>query len=213
MRLRALADRQPEGRALVGVQLPGRDDRVADPMPPELADVVGEVVAELARLPRRRLGLVGVSLGGLLAFETARVLERDAAQPADEVCAVAARAPEFWRDYPADPSHDEIDAMMGPGLRETVLGTYVTHILRSDLRLAAGYDSRGARLERTPLRSVAGRRDVVVTEAQMRPWSSRAMVCAGHTTVDVEHYRFLDDDVLPSIVDATFADVLRWQSC
>ena len=203
MRLRALAERQPADRVVVGVQLPGREDRLAEPMP-ALDDAVAAIAAELRALPRRRLGLIGISLGGLLAFAVARVLERGQSS-ADQVCIAAARAPQFWRSYQAEPSAAEFDAMLGSGWRESPVGAYAAEVLRRDLRLAAGYDVGQAVLERTPLRTVAGRRDVVATEEQMRTWQTRSARYRGQCVLDASHQQFLDKDVLDPMIDEMFA--------
>lgn len=203
MRLRAVAERQPAGRTVVGVQLPGREDRLAEP-PAETADIAAAAVAsELAALPRRRLGLLGISLGGLLAYLVARQFERDG-DPVDEICIAAARSPEFWLGYPAEPPQDEIDAMLGPGWRESPAGPYAAEVLHRDLRLAAGYDIGPAVLEHTPLRTVSGHRDVVVGEEQMRRWRARAARFRGQRVLDVTHRQFLDRDVLEPMIDDLF---------
>lgn len=205
MRLRGLAVTRPAHRRVLGVQLPGREDRLSEPMPPFGAVVAG-IAEEIRALPRRRLGLLGISLGGLLAFCVALELER-VGQEADEVCVTAARAPEFWRGYRAEPSPAELDAMLGPGWSQSPVASYAAEVLRRDLRLAAGYDIGAAVLERTALRSVSGRGDVVATEEQMRAWSLRSARYRGQGVVDAGHQRFLDPDVLEPMIDDFFVPV------
>lgn len=203
MRLRALAERQPAGRAVIGVQLPAREDRLAEP-PAETADAVAvAVAAELGALPRRRLGLLGISFGGLLGYLVARQFEH-VDTPVDELCVAAARSPGFWLDYPVEPPEGEIDEMIGRGWQESPLGTYAAKVLRGDLRLAAGYDIGPEVLQSTPLRTVSGGRDVVVTEEQMREWPRHAAHFRGQRVLDVSHRQFLDQDVLDPMIDDLF---------
>lgn len=58
---------------VVGVQLPGRENRFTDPPPDSFADAVHEIVAALKVLDQPKV-LFGHSLGGLLGYEVARAL-------------------------------------------------------------------------------------------------------------------------------------------
>jgi surfactin synthase thioesterase subunit len=213
MRLRSVAEGRPADRVVVGVQLPGREDRLAEPMPATLDHGVAAIAAELRVLPRRRLGLLGISLGGLLAFAVARMLEKSQAA-ADDVCVAAARSPQFWRSYQADPSDAEIDAMLGFAWRASPMGAYAADVLRRDLRLAADYDIGQAVLEHTPLRVVSGRHDVVAAERQMAAWQTCSAHYRGQSVLDADHQQFLDKEVLDSMIDDMFARVhVREEPC
>lgn len=189
---------QSADRVVAGVQLPGREDRLAEPMP-AFDEAVTAIAEEVRTLPRRRLGLLGISLGGLLAFRVAVALER-AGIPVSEAWVVAARAPEFWRDYQADPPAAEVDAMLGAGWNSSSAGTYAAEVLYRDLRMAAGYDIGKLALRHAALRSVSGRRDLVTTEAQMRNWQMRSAHYLGHLVLDADHQAFTGTDVLSFIV-------------
>jgi surfactin synthase thioesterase subunit len=203
MRLRPLAGLQPADRAVCGVQLPGREDRLAEPMP-LFDEAVAAIAGELRELPRRRLGLLGISLGGLLAFAVAAALER-AGAAADEVSVAAARSPEQWLTYQAERPADEIDAMLGPGWQNSPVGPYAAAVLQRDLGFAAGYDIGDVVLERTALRSVAGRRDVVATVDQMLGWRTRSTDFRGQRVLDVGHQGFVEKDVLEPMINELFA--------
>ncbi|MFJ2645521.1 thioesterase II family protein [Streptomyces sp. NPDC087420] len=63
------------------VQYPGRHDRFAEPFTERLGEVVDAVVAGLPAGGDRPLVLFGHSMGAILAFETARRLEREGRGP------------------------------------------------------------------------------------------------------------------------------------
>jgi surfactin synthase thioesterase subunit len=67
---RPWAERLPDGMALWGVRLPGRESRWSEPMPADLGGLAGEVAAEIAALGRP-VGLFGHSFGALLAYTVA----------------------------------------------------------------------------------------------------------------------------------------------
>jgi surfactin synthase thioesterase subunit len=185
---------------VLGVQLPGREDRVLEPPAADLADVVAEVTAELATVARRSLLLLGISLGGLIAFEVARQLEAAGTPPAALVV-LAARAPEFWLDYPSEnPPAAEVNALLPPAVRDSEFAEYAGGVLRADLRLTAGYQVRPTRLARTPLWSVSGSRDDVVTAEQMRDWRQRSADFRGHRVIEADHHDITEPDLLAELV-------------
>ncbi|OSC71799.1 alpha/beta fold hydrolase [Streptomyces sp. WA6-1-16] len=208
LRLRATAAALPPGTHLLGVQLPGREDRLEDTAADSLAEVVDHVSGELREPARRRpLVLLGVSLGALIAYEVARQLE-STGTAAHSLVVAAARSPEHWRTFPsADPPQAELTALLHPSVRETQLARYALLPLRADLRLMTGYRIPSAPLTSTSLRSVSGRRDSVVTAEQMARWRERATHYRGHQVIDADHHEFMDPgtvvDMLSDAVSGT----------
>ncbi|MBD0422888.1 thioesterase [Streptomyces sp. TRM S81-3] len=201
LRLRATAAVLPRGTHLLGVQLPGREDRVADPVATSLAEVVDRVSGELREPARRRpLVLLGVSLGALIAYEVARRLE-STGTAARSLVVAAARSPEHWRTFPAaNPPRAHLTALLHPSVRESGLAGYAVASLRSDLRLMADYQVPSAPLTGTSLRSVSGRRDTVVTTAQMARWRESAADYRGHQVIEADHHEFMDPDALIGMI-------------
>lgn len=89
-----LARALPAGVEVLGVQLPGRENRLREKPFDDLAPVVDGLLPELlAQLDDGRpFALFGHSLGALLAFETARALRRRAARTPSALI-VAGRTP------------------------------------------------------------------------------------------------------------------------
>ncbi|MEU4212560.1 alpha/beta fold hydrolase [Streptomyces sp. NPDC026206] len=204
LRLRSIAPALPSGLNLSGVQLPGREDRLLDSPANNLSEVVDCISAELRDPTHRRpLVFLGVSLGALVAYEVARKLEPEGAAPRSLVVA-AARSPEHWGTFPsANPPLAELTALLHPSVRESEFARYAVAALRSDLRLMADYQVPSTALTSTSLRSVSGRRDRVVSTAQMAGWRDRSTDYHGHQVIDADHHEFMDRDVLTGI----FSDV------
>ncbi|MEU5222835.1 thioesterase domain-containing protein [Streptomyces toyocaensis] len=207
LRLHANAAALPQGLDLWGVQLPGREDRLADPPAGSLIEVVECVGTELRSSAfRRPLVLLGVSLGALLAHEVAGALE-SAGTAASALVVAAARSPEHWSTFPAaDPPREELTALLHPAVRAPGPADYAVAALRADLGLMAGYAVPPDPLTRTALLSVSGRRDGVVTAAQMTGWRDRSLRYLGHRELDADHHSFLDRDVLAATLSCV-ADV------
>ncbi|MGW1282172.1 thioesterase II family protein [Streptomyces sp. NPDC002586] len=197
LRLRAAAAALPPGTHLLGVQLPGREDRLEDPAANSLAEVVDRVSGELREPARLRpLVLLGVSLGALIAYEVARRLE-SAGTAARSLVVAAARSPEYWRTFPsANPSQAQLTALLHPSVRESELARYAVVPLRSDLRLMTDYQVPSTPLTSTSLHSVSGCHDTVVTTEQMARWRERAADYQGHQVIDADHHELMDPDAV-----------------
>ncbi|MGW4227885.1 thioesterase II family protein [Streptomyces sp. NPDC004980] len=201
LRLRSSASALPSGPNLLGVQMPGREDRLHDSPANGLSEVVDCISAELCdHALHRPLVFLGVSLGALIAYEVARKLEPEGAGPRSLVVA-AARSPEYWGSFPAaNPPSAELTALLHPSVCDSEIAHYALATLRSDVRLMAGYRVPSTPLTSTSLRSVSGRRDSVATTAQMSGWRDRATHYQGHQVIDADHHEFMDQDVLIGIL-------------
>jgi medium-chain acyl-[acyl-carrier-protein] hydrolase len=85
----------PETVNVCAVQLPGRQDRVAEPAFVEMAPLVDALTREASRNLDSPYAMFGHSMGGLVSFEVARRLER-IGQPPVHLFVSGARAPSAW---------------------------------------------------------------------------------------------------------------------
>lgn len=81
---------------VVALQYPGRQDRRHEPLIPDIEVLADRITAELLNLGEKPTVLFGHSMGAVLAFETARRLERAGAGPRS-VMASGRRAPSTQR--------------------------------------------------------------------------------------------------------------------
>lgn len=160
--------------SVVGVQLPGRENRFTEPPVASFAAAVTAIADELAALPVPPTVLFGHSFGGLLAYEVARVLP-----PAATVVA-ASRPPEHSgaaggsigaADGLAAAMKSLADKELDEDLRELALA-----VLVSDAELSATY---AGPVDRSPgpLHAWVGEDDDVVTEEGAQGWRAHAELC------------------------------------
>src|SRR5688500_2256798 len=84
--------------SVVGVQLPGREARWADPEPSDVEEVVAGVTRELvaALPPNQPIVIYGHSFGGLLGYEITRRLGTAYGRWPNTLVVAACRPPHMW---------------------------------------------------------------------------------------------------------------------
>ncbi|GAA2895616.1 alpha/beta fold hydrolase [Streptosporangium fragile] len=171
----------PASVELHAVQLPGRADRFTEPLVDDM-DVLAASVAE-AMLPLldRPVALFGHSMGAMVAYEVARVLQARGTGPA-RLFASGCAAPHEPRERRAVSTLDddrfvaeltrlggtEAEILAHRAMREVVL-PYV----RGDFRLLERYRHRPGPALPVPISALVGDADPVVTPAQAASWEAR----------------------------------------
>lgn len=172
---------------VVGVQLPGRENRFTDEVPGTFADAVAEIVAALTDAVPAGLPTVlfGHSLGGLLGYEVARALPE--AHTPDALVVAASRPPHLSGRAAGSMGAGDARATfvnllavkeLDEDLRELALT-----VLDQDAELSATYTDPGGAPVPCPLHAWGGDTDVVVTAEHVAGW-------AGYTEVIFHQRRF-----------------------
>ncbi|MFI7675714.1 thioesterase II family protein [Actinophytocola sp. NPDC049390] len=162
--------------SVVGVQLPGRENRFTDEFDGTFADAVAEIVAALTAAVPSGLPIVlfGHSLGGLLGYEVARALPN----PPDALVVAASRPPHLSGRVAgsmgaADGVATATNLLAGKELDDDVR-ELVLEVLRQDAELSATYtDPAGAPVP-CPLHAWGGAADEVVTAEHVGGWAPYA---------------------------------------
>jgi medium-chain acyl-[acyl-carrier-protein] hydrolase len=180
------------GPRVRGVQLPGRASRLREPPHRRLRDVVDEVTTALEAAVDGPFLLFGTSMGGLVAFETARALRRlGRALPAALIVA-AARAPQSpsrdlrIHDLPTDQLLQALRRYGGTPpqvLAEPDLMDLLLPMIRADFAVTETYVHAEEPPLPLPLVVLGGRDDPFVSVADLEGWGD-------HTSADHQQLLF-----------------------
>ncbi|WP_405939248.1 alpha/beta fold hydrolase [Streptomyces sp. NBC_00726] len=188
------------------VQYPGRHDRFGEPPAERAEQIVGAVLRELPDPADRPLALFGHSMGALLAFETARMLQDLGRPPA--ALFVSGRGgpslplPARWSEELSDDgllaemrllAGTSEDLLADPMLMELALPP-----LRADYRLLGRYAYVPGPPLRCPVVALGGDADPRVPVAELAAWERETAV--GLTTHVLPGGHFYLDAVLPEVV-------------
>jgi medium-chain acyl-[acyl-carrier-protein] hydrolase len=178
-----LARALPESIELCGVQLPGRGTRAGEPLASALAGLEGPLLEALGPWLDKPFVLFGYSVGGLVAFETARALRRHRGRAPEALLIAASRAPHL--PDPSPEIRDLDDALFARELRrfggtpeevlqDPELMAQVLPLLRADFGLIKSYTFQEEPPLDLELRAFGGTRDEVVRPDELRGWARHA---------------------------------------
>ncbi|MGW4381402.1 thioesterase II family protein [Kitasatospora sp. NPDC004531] len=204
----------PPGVELWAVLLPGRETRLMEPPVGELALLLPQLCAAVARWRRASAlpyVLLGHSLGALLGYELARHLSATGAGPERLVVSGhgAPHLPSTERlhllpdeEFAARVREESAghDALADPALRELLLPA-----LRADFRLAETYAPTAGPALRCPVTTWAGAEDPGVPAEEIEQWAGYTTGRARHLLFPGGHLFPLDD---PAAVLAALAEDL-----
>jgi surfactin synthase thioesterase subunit len=202
---RALAQTLAPGIAAYGVQYPGRQDRLGDPLITDMAELADRVTTDLVKwgeLPN--LALFGHSMGGTVAFEIARRLQAKNRDPVRLFVSgrIAPDEPYEGRlhtgpdaDLLADLERLANDPASVAMLRaDSDLADLVLPPLRADYRAVETYVFEPGPRLRCPISGLLGDADPTVTAEQARGWRAHTDAEFELTMFPGRHF-YLDERV------------------
>ncbi|MFC4062866.1 thioesterase II family protein [Planomonospora corallina] len=201
---------------VLGVQPPGRENRIAEPAEIDL-DELTAAVADAVAADGRPYALYGHSLGARLAFEVVRRLRRAGAPLPARLYAGAARAPHLHGSGAFDGlsrvSDDELVARVvaGGGVPEAVAGEpelleLLLPALRADFAWLDGYEHRPEPPLPVPIVAFAGALDHAVREEQAAGWERHTT--AGFVLHRIDGGHFFLHDRLAELAALLRADLM-----
>ncbi|WP_433462457.1 thioesterase II family protein [Spirillospora sp. CA-128828] len=158
-------------------QYPGRADRMGDALVTDAHQLARLVAGAMAPLMDRPAALFGHSMGAVLAYEVARLLQERGSAPV-HVFASGARPPhDRGEDRVSGKDDDGVVAEMiklggtdAEALRDPELRELVLPYVRNDFALIEDYAHRAGTRLAVPVTAIVGDDDPHVTEDQARGW-------------------------------------------
>jgi medium-chain acyl-[acyl-carrier-protein] hydrolase len=196
----ALARSMPERIEVGAIQLPGRWNRRREPLLTRVSDASRSLADEITRLSPTPYALFGYSVGGLIAFETARILARDAKQQQPRALIVAAiEAPTEKSGLPHLHMHSDAEFIRRhvhryPGgipqavFDEPDLLAMLLPILKADMQMYETYEYAPGEALNCPIYTIAGEQDNLCSPSSMAGWKSETTGSFFAETVAGNHF-------------------------
>ncbi len=172
----------PASVEVVGVQLPGREERLDEPPLRSVALIVDELARQILPLLELPCCFFGHSMGAMLAFEVTRTLRRTGQVTPQQLLVSGRWAPQLpdpSRALSGLPQAEFIEAVRRLGgtppevLAHRELLELLTPILRADFALCESYRYQPESPLDTPVIAFGGLADAAVTTASVDAWSAQ----------------------------------------
>ncbi|MFE1441845.1 thioesterase II family protein [Streptomyces sp. NPDC058739] len=187
----------PEKAELCAVRLPGRENRIAEPLAEDWRTLLADVQEALLPLLDRPFVLVGHCSGSVMAYELARRLRDAGHREPDMLVLSSTEAPALRRiDDPLHllPTRELLDRVVEFGgmakevLDDPDLMAMFERILRADYRVIERLEySAGPPLD-VPVTVVGGRHDPFVSHQAMAAWAAETTKEFSLHLLDAGHY-------------------------
>ncbi|WP_328741114.1 alpha/beta fold hydrolase [Streptomyces erythrochromogenes] len=196
----ALSAALPEDVELLAVQYPGRQDRRGEPCAQDLSELAAGVAGALAASPDDRpLFLLGHSMGALVAFETARLLEERGG--AARLFVSAARPPaQDWEEPDLALVGDgelvaglrRLGGIPEPLLADPEIAAEILRLLRADHRALLRHRCAREHAVAAPVTVLLATADPKNSPSQMADWARHTT--RGHEVVTLSggHFALLE---------------------
>ncbi|MGW1375434.1 thioesterase II family protein [Streptomyces sp. NPDC002446] len=184
---------------VVAVQYPGRQDRRHEPPLPRLGELADRIAEALHTLDDAPYALFGHSLGALVAYETARRLDRSGSTP--HRLFVSARCAPTAGAGPTDELADDAALLAevrrlggGDALDDPEVQAMALPALRADYRALRSYTWQDGPGLRCPITALTGTQDPLCAPEQATDWL-RLSVVPGRSRVFTGGHFYLHDRV------------------
>ncbi|WP_158607971.1 type I polyketide synthase [Nocardia panacis] len=195
----------PDTVEVVGIQFPGREDRLDDTPVDSMPAFVAELAEAMLPYLDRTFVIYGHSMGGLLAYELTRYLEQHYNEVPMKLVIAGWPSPALVRDYVRDLEHirdgfdleGASDSQVLAVLRDNKLldipvedESSILHWLpsiRADLKMLGDYDFENGYTLRAPISVLRGADDPVFEPDQLQGWGKLTSGGFAYTSVPGGH--------------------------
>ncbi len=196
--------RTPERLSVVPVQLPGREERLAESAYTVASLAAAESLDQITRHPGvmdGRVALFGHSMGAVLAFELAHLLEAGG-KPLTGLFVSGSAGPLQTRENRASGLSDEeflaqVNRLAGyshPALDHPEMRELLLPMLRADVAMHEDYRPASSRPLSCPVTVLRGLDDELVSAADARQWKSFTTGSFSSVELPGGHMYLSDDD-------------------
>ncbi|KDB25511.1 hypothetical protein H109_02623 [Trichophyton interdigitale MR816] len=186
----------PQGLDSIAVQIPGRDNRIDEPIPSNISEIVSGILEEMEPAIGNPVIIWGHSFGGIVAFETIRELRRRGVHPLPRLVVTATVAPHLLHSWQKRPTMQrlfaesvEVDYAIST-LRAVDDAAFVRSILpnfRRDAPWFSSYEYISEEPLNVPITAFAARHDDFVYPDQVKAWEEQTDQFE-FTEVDGDHW-------------------------
>lgn len=188
----------PEEFELVCLQMPGREARLAEPPRTDFSALVTEIAHALGKLPPMPTAFFGHSLGSLIAYEVAHLVQGSTSAPR-KLLLSGCSPPHVRKDEEDEEPIWQLsdDAFLEKirglnGTSEEVLSNIemmdlVMPTLRADFRLADGIDPKPRQLP-TSICAFGGKDDPEASEEDIREWKHYSSTIFSYRMFPGDHF-------------------------
>jgi surfactin synthase thioesterase subunit len=208
---RAWGINQPPGVDICAIHLPGREDRIREPLPDDICVLAQTMAKELLPWLGVPYVLVGNSAGALVSFQLARYLEQWYQLPPVRLVVASARAPGSGLGFPS--VSELTDAELVAAIQDRYGGipseiaadpghlAAFLPVLRGDLAMAQAYRPPPGPPLSCPLTAVAGTTDPALSRPDLTGWASWTGGTVDYLELPGGHFSVLShrDDVLSPV--------------
>jgi medium-chain acyl-[acyl-carrier-protein] hydrolase len=171
----------PADLDVVGVQLPGREARLREPLLTSIGAMAAAAYRAIQPVREQPYALFGHSMGALVAFELARLLERDGGASPSRLFVSSRRAPDEPDPMPPvqhlpDATfiaqlQSRFGAIPDAVLQDQELLAMMLPVLRADVTAVEDYCAEPGAVVRCPISAYGGADDTSPSPAQLHGWS------------------------------------------
>lgn len=186
-----------EEAELVAIQLPGREERFSEPLVNNISQVIDNLILNFKQYSDKPFILFGHSIGALIAFEFARILEKRKLVQTKHLIVSGTKAPQI--PLKKQPIHNLPKAQFITELKkyngipdyiiedDELISTFIPTI-RADFSISETYNYLSAKLLSCPITALGGLNDNSFDSKDLIKWQKQTSNSFTHKFLPGDHF-------------------------